>query len=59
MTPELLREVFHVEADIVAVPRSGLPLCIPHGLCYFADGASEGRTRQVNLNKVEDNLWPE
>jgi iron complex transport system ATP-binding protein len=32
MTPELLREVFHVEADIVADPRSGIPLCIPYEL---------------------------
>lgn len=32
MTPELLRGVFHVEAEIVADPRSGVPLCIPYGL---------------------------
>jgi iron complex transport system ATP-binding protein len=47
MTPGLLREVFHVEADIVTDPRSGLPLCIPHGLHYPANGLSpdeaEGR----------------
>lgn len=32
MTPELFREVFHVEADVVEDPRSGIPLCIPYGL---------------------------
>lgn len=32
VTPELLREVFHVEADIVPDPRAGVPLCIPYGL---------------------------
>jgi len=32
VTPELLREVFHVEADIVPDPRTGMPLCIPRGL---------------------------
>lgn len=32
VTPGLLREVFHVEADIVTDPRTGIPLCIPHGL---------------------------
>jgi iron complex transport system ATP-binding protein len=32
MTPELLREVFNVEADIVTDPRDGVPLCIPYGL---------------------------
>lgn len=40
MTPRLFREVFHVEADIVSDPRSGIPLCIPHGLCYSTNGAS-------------------
>jgi iron complex transport system ATP-binding protein len=32
MTPETLRRVFAIEADIVADPRSGVPLCIPYGL---------------------------
>lgn len=40
MTPALLREVFHVEADIVSDPRTGIPLCIPHGL-YRPAGAVE------------------
>ncbi|WP_407944234.1 ABC transporter ATP-binding protein [Paenibacillus durus] len=32
MTPEVLREVFGIEADIVEDPRTGLPLCLPHSL---------------------------
>ncbi|MDN5696585.1 MAG: ABC transporter ATP-binding protein [Rubrobacter sp.] len=32
MTPEVLREVFGVEADIVHDPRNGIPLCIPYEL---------------------------
>jgi iron complex transport system ATP-binding protein len=32
VTPELLREVFHVEADVVTDLRTGVPLCIPYGL---------------------------
>ena len=32
MTPETLRRVFAVEADIVTDPRSGVPLCIPYGV---------------------------
>jgi iron complex transport system ATP-binding protein len=32
VTPGLLREVFQVEADVVADPRTGVPLCIPYGL---------------------------
>ncbi len=38
MTPELLREVFHVEAEIVPDPRSGVPLCIPYGLHHPSAG---------------------
>lgn len=30
MTPGLLREVFHVAADIVSDPRTGVPLCLPY-----------------------------
>lgn len=46
MTPRLLREVFHVEADIVTDPRSGIPLCIPYGLHHstnVAAGVAGGR----------------
>ncbi|KAA9006592.1 ABC transporter ATP-binding protein [Paenibacillus spiritus] len=32
MTPDVLREVFGIEADIVTDPRTGLPLCLPYEL---------------------------
>ncbi len=48
MTPEVLREVFHVEADIIADPRDGLPLCIPHGLNYPANGLSRDEVEASN-----------
>lgn len=32
MTPEVLREVFGIEADIIIDPRSGVPLCLPYDL---------------------------
>ncbi|QIN79663.1 ATP-binding cassette domain-containing protein [Rubrobacter marinus] len=32
ITPELLAEVFSVEADFVTDPRTGAPLCVPYGL---------------------------
>lgn len=32
MTEEMLREVFAIEADIIADPRTGLPLCLPYKL---------------------------
>lgn len=39
VTPELLREVFSIKADIVPDPRTGVPLCIPYGLLPASDGA--------------------
>ncbi|MCP3775122.1 ABC transporter ATP-binding protein [Paenibacillus sp. MZ04-78.2] len=32
MTPEMLQNVFGIEADIVPDPRTGVPLCIPYEL---------------------------
>ena len=32
MTPETLRRVFGVEADVITDPRSGAPLCVPYGV---------------------------
>lgn len=40
VTAEVLREVFHVEADIVPDPRTSVPLCIPYGLLRASDGPS-------------------
>lgn len=32
MTPDILREVFNIEADIIPDPRTGVPLCLPYAL---------------------------
>ncbi|MDZ7704728.1 MAG: ABC transporter ATP-binding protein [Trueperaceae bacterium] len=32
MTPEILRQVFAIDADIITDPRTGVPLCIPYKL---------------------------
>lgn len=32
VTPDVLRAVFAVEADVLADPRTGTPLCVPYGL---------------------------
>lgn len=32
MTPEMLRRVFAIDADVIADPRTGTPMCIPYGL---------------------------
>ncbi|MCA0758753.1 ABC transporter ATP-binding protein [Paenibacillus sp. N4] len=41
MTPENMREVFNIEADIVPDPRTGVPLCLPYALAgeHAADKA--------------------
>lgn len=35
MTPDVLREVFGIEADIVPDPRTGVPLCLPYELAAY------------------------
>lgn len=44
ITPEIMREVFNIEADIVPDPRTGLPLCLPFALATppVADEALKG-----------------
>ncbi|GKU76651.1 ABC transporter ATP-binding protein [Paenibacillus sp. L3-i20] len=32
VTPDIMREVFNIEADIVPDPRTGVPLCLPFAL---------------------------
>lgn len=32
MAPDILKTVFGVDAEIIMDPRTGVPLCIPHGL---------------------------
>ncbi|MGM0881342.1 MAG: ABC transporter ATP-binding protein [Bacillota bacterium] len=32
ITPDIMREVFNIEADIVQDPRTGVPLCLPFAL---------------------------
>lgn len=38
VTPNVLREVFAIEADIVNDPRSGVPLCLPYRLASGENG---------------------
>lgn len=45
MTPEVLREVFGVEADIVDDPRSGIPLCMPYELHEAQRAAADEEAR--------------
>ncbi|MFD0715867.1 ABC transporter ATP-binding protein [Paenibacillus sp. GCM10027626] len=38
MTKEILRKVFGIEADIIADPRTGVPLCLPYSLSELDSG---------------------
>ncbi|TBL80594.1 ABC transporter ATP-binding protein [Paenibacillus thalictri] len=38
VTQEVLRKVFGIEADILADPRTGVPLCLPFELCATSEG---------------------
>ena len=46
VTPRLLRDVFGVEADVVPDPRTGLPLCVPHGLSAETNVRESGRSAE-------------
>ena len=46
VTAEVLRKVFHIEADIVTDGRSGVPLCIPYGLLADRSGRTRAPTQQ-------------
>ncbi|MDM5264958.1 ABC transporter ATP-binding protein [Bacillus wiedmannii] len=34
VTPNVLRDAFNIEADVIDDPRTGEPLCLPYGLAY-------------------------
>ncbi|MFD0589238.1 ABC transporter ATP-binding protein [Paenibacillus sp. GCM10027627] len=50
ITPEIMREVFNIEADIVPDPRTGLPLCLPFALAAtpVADRVMPGKADEYN-----------
>ncbi|RJX39202.1 ABC transporter ATP-binding protein [Paenibacillus pinisoli] len=51
ITPEIMREVFNIEADIVPDPRTGLPLCLPFALA--APPVSDRVMKQENREERE------
>lgn len=53
ITPEIMREVFNIEADIVPDPRTGLPLCLPFALAAqpVADRVM-GNKEQTDLEEL-------
>jgi iron complex transport system ATP-binding protein len=53
VTPALLRQVFGVEAEIVADPRTGVPLCIAYGLARHDLPVATQPLLQMVLNGKE------
>ncbi|WP_152391759.1 ABC transporter ATP-binding protein [Paenibacillus guangzhouensis] len=43
ITPDVMRDVFGIEADIVPDPRTGLPLCLPYELAGTPYSSSSSR----------------
>lgn len=44
MTPDMLRKVFNIEADILTDPRTGVPLCLPYELSHAAENKAASCT---------------
>ena len=58
IVPELLREVFSVEAEIVPDPRTGVPLCVPYEL-HHPTTRSPSSGRQGHANSRSETSNPE
>lgn len=52
ITPDIMREVFNIEADIVPDPRTGLPLCLPFALAV-APAADRVMKQEIREEKEE------
>lgn len=50
--PEVLRQVFGIEADIFPCPRRGVPVCVPHTRCTSApDSYDNAKKPQMNTDE--------
>ncbi|MBB6632985.1 ABC transporter ATP-binding protein [Cohnella thailandensis] len=47
MTPEMLRVVFGIDADVIPDPRTGTPMCLPYGLAH--EGLEEEATGAAGI----------
>ncbi|WP_314587207.1 ABC transporter ATP-binding protein [Paenibacillus terrigena] len=56
ITPDVMRDVFGIEADIVPDPRTGLPLCLPYELAGTPYSSSSSRpsvgAKQASLQSM-------
>ncbi|WP_195575868.1 ABC transporter ATP-binding protein [Paenibacillus sp. 1001270B_150601_E10] len=55
VTPDLLREVFGIEADIVPDPRTGVPLCLPYELTRIS-GSEEKQEEAEAMAQVASTI---
>jgi iron complex transport system ATP-binding protein len=51
ITPDVMREVFGIEADIVTDPRTGLPLCLPYELAGESYSGISSRPSATNVKE--------
>ncbi|MDF2922762.1 MAG: fecE [Paenibacillaceae bacterium] len=51
MTKDVLRSVFGIEADIIADPRTGVPLCLPFELAESAGGPSAVAVKETGAKR--------
>jgi iron complex transport system ATP-binding protein len=58
MTPQLIREVFQLNCQVVADPISGTPLCVPIGRKHQATApAANGRASMLPLLHNDPPVW--
>ncbi|PYI56350.1 ABC transporter ATP-binding protein [Paenibacillus flagellatus] len=50
VTADMLREVFGIEADVIADPRTGAPLCLPYGLASETEHGQAGAAGPVRFD---------
>lgn len=51
ITPDVMREVFGIEADIVTDPRTGLPLCLPYELAGESYSSTSSRPTAAKVKE--------
>ncbi|WP_248926701.1 ABC transporter ATP-binding protein [Paenibacillus hamazuiensis] len=54
--PEMLREVFGIEADVIADPRTGVPLCFPYGLAGESTHAAQESPPAVPASAAQERV---
>ncbi|TFE26096.1 ABC transporter ATP-binding protein [Cohnella luojiensis] len=56
MTPQMLRDVFNIDADVIPDPRTGAPLCLPYGLAEEETAPSTTASAETITTYSEDRI---